>query len=309
MVESVLMAIAHNDFKRCIAILETEITKNNEDALIDFFLRSVLFWQKRVESVQKLPKLLDKARYLLNEWEKYRVFCAEIEDTVPDIHRYLFIFRKAISKMALAFLTTALHDPLVNEQEVYLSVARCHKGAGRYEQAIASYRRVFAHSEQRATAYAELGDCYLLIGNELIGRLFLREAFYIDPDDIEFRFLESKLLTNLVHKLRNTEGVPAGEHRTWLPVYAVLWDIFTVRRDLKTAEYGLLRQKIYALEREYSETKERVLEPRLLYCYFYLLDYCYKMGGARVSIDEIMIKIKGINPTIYNMYIERKSAI
>ena len=70
----------------------------------------------------------------------------------------------------------------------------------------------------------------------------------------------------------------------------------------------MLRQQIYALEREYNETKNSDLEPRLLYSYFYLLDYYHKLTNMQIGIDETIMKIKGINPKIHSMYIERKSA-
>ena len=280
-IESVIVALERHDLARCVAILEAEIRKHNENTLIDFFLKSVLFWRKRIDATARITLPVDKASYLLSEWTKYRAFCDEEQQTTPDFDRYLFLFRKTTSKMALMFLTAALNNPLVDEQRVYLYMARCYKGAGNYEQAIAHYRQVIANNYDCAAAYAELGDCYLLIGNEHIGRLFLREAFYVDPDTIEFTFLESELLANILNRLRDEENMDQNQCRRWLAVYAVLWDVLTVKRDLKTAEYGMLRQKIYAFEREYSETQQPSLEPRLLYAYFYLLDYITRRRGCR----------------------------
>ena len=305
---SVLAALEDGDFEKCTAILDTEIQQHNENKSIDFFLESVLFWKKRIENIERISDPIDQARYLLGEWHKYKSFCSKYKNTSDDLDRHIFVFRKLINNKALSLLTAALSNPLVNEQQAHLYIARAHKGNGNYEQAILEYRQVIAGAGQCASAYAELGDCYLLIGNELIGRLFLREAFYIDPNDIDFSFLESELMTNMINKIYSVEGVNDTNYKKWIPVYAILWDVFTVKRDLKTAEYGMLRQQIYALEREYNETKNSDIEPRLLYAYFYLLDYYHKLTNMQIGIDETMIKIKGINPKIYSMYTERKSA-
>lgn len=309
-VKSVIKAVANaleeGRFAACVSLLEAEIANHNENALIDLLLKSTLFWHKRVKNLERnTTGPTARAHYLLSEWEKYRNFLSDDVSRSPDFDQYLFLFQKTISKMALSLLHQALHDPLVNEPQTHLYIARCCRMAGDYEQAIAEYRRVIRQDEQCTPAYAELGDCYLLIGNEHIGRLFLREAFCIDPHGIEFNFLESELIANLIARLREIDGI-AHEWAAWVGVYAVLWDVFTVKRDLKTAEYGMLRQRIYALEREYSETAATKLEPVLLYAYFYLLDYYYKSNRMALNIEEVLMKIKGINPNIYNLYINRR---
>lgn len=175
-IQIVLEAIDKGDFTSCISLLEREIRNHNEDILIDFLLKSVFFWRKRMEMASEQNAPLYRARYLLGEWKTYREFCAD-RKSVPDFDRYLFVFHKSISKIALALLTQALHDPLVNNAHAHLLIARCHRAAGDYETAITEYRCVIREDAQCAAAYAELGDCYLLIGNEHVGRLFLREAF------------------------------------------------------------------------------------------------------------------------------------
>jgi len=305
-IESVIAAIEEGAFEEAIATLNAEIAHHNENKLIDFLLCSLLFWQKRMNNVKRIAHLIERAHYLLGEWGKYKSFCDKYRDVAHDLDQYIFVFRKMNNKIALAFLGNALNDPLVDEAKVHLYTARCHKGSGDYERAIATYRLVIGRMPQSSSAYAELGDCYLLIGNELIGRLFLREAFYINADEVDVTFLESELIMNIINRLRASKAMQNKSYKKWIGVYAVLWDIFTVKRELKTAEYGVLRQRIYALEREYSETKSSALEPKLLYAYFYLLDYCRKAKNMHINSDEIMMKIKGINPNIYNMYNEKK---
>lgn len=307
--QAVAVALEEGRFAACASLLEAEIANHNENALIDLLLKSAIFWRKRTERIDRFERNIThptaRAHYLLSEWETYRNFLSDNAPLAPDFDRYLFVLQKTISKMALSFLTNALRDPSVKESQTHLYIARCHRMAGNYEQAIAEYRQVIRQNEQCAAAYAELGDCYLLIGNEHIGRLFLREAFYINPNDIEFNFLESELIANLITRLRETEGI-ADEWPAWMGVYAVLWDIFTVKRDMKTAEYGVLRQRIYALERENNEADAAELKPLLLYAYFYLLDYYHKSNRMALHIEETLIKIKGINPNIYNLYIDRR---
>ena len=230
---SVLAALEGGDFEKCTAILDAQIQQHNENKSIDFFLESILFWKKRIENIERISGAIDQAQYLLGEWHKYKVFCSKHKNISDDLDQYIFVFRKLINNNALSLLTVALSNPLINEQQAHLYAARAHKGTGNYEQAILEYRQVIAGAGQCASAYAELGDCYLLIGNELIGRLFLREAFYVDPDDIDFLFLESELMTNIAKKIHSIECVNDTNYKKWIPVYAVLWDIFTGKTRLK----------------------------------------------------------------------------
>ena len=92
----------------------------------------------------------------------------------------------------------------------------------------------------------------------------------------------------------------------WLPVYGTLDGVLNVKRELKALELGKLKQSIYMLENELREKNvknKKILVPRLINYYFWLIDH-YMNGTVEESkIDEILLRIKLLDEKIYNRYI------
>jgi hypothetical protein len=90
----------------------------------------------------------------------------------------------------------------------------------------------------------------------------------------------------------------------WIPVYAAIWGVFSVKRELKQMEVGRLRQSIFSLEAEYKTNPARreYLRPRLLNRYFWLIDHYENSREDSSLIDETLLKIKYIDPDIYQKY-------
>ena len=92
----------------------------------------------------------------------------------------------------------------------------------------------------------------------------------------------------------------------WLPVYGTLDGILNVKRELKALELGKLRQSIYMLENELREKdvkNKKLLVPRLINYYFWLIDHYMNGTVEKLKIDEILLRIKLLDEKIYDRYI------
>jgi hypothetical protein len=91
----------------------------------------------------------------------------------------------------------------------------------------------------------------------------------------------------------------------WIPIYGVLFGIFTVKRELRAIELGKLKQSIFALENEIRDRPKEtgVLIPRLINRYFWLIDHYVNVGESSSRIDETLLKIKILDPSIYERYV------
>jgi hypothetical protein len=100
-------------------------------------------------------------------------------------------------------------------------------------------------------------------------------------------------------------GHKSPELEEWIPVYGVLFGIFTVKRELRAIELGKLKQSIFSLENEVRERPEEapLLIPRLINRYFWLIDHYVNAGEEKQRIDETLLKIKVLDPTVYERYI------
>ena len=80
------------------------------------------------------------------------------------------------------------------------------------------------------------------------------------------------------------------------------------KRELRAFEVGKLKQAVFSLENELKESgsNQDILIPRLINHYFWLVDYYVNSNDderARTSINEILLKIKYLDPKIHELYI------
>ena len=117
--------------------------------------------------------------------------------------------------------------------------------------------------------------------------------------------MQSDIICVLINKLESM-GFRGEELLAWIPVYAVIGGLFNVRRQLKAIEVGELKQNIFALENicKNKGSKDAALaEPRLINCYFWLIDYYSYDSLSHHKIDEVLLRLKLLNIGVYNSYI------
>ncbi|HUT66625.1 MAG TPA: hypothetical protein VMZ05_10840, partial [Spirochaetota bacterium] len=151
---------------------------------------------------------------------------------------------------------------------------------------------------------AKLGDCYFSIDETSKGKVLFREAFFIDPGQIDLDCIESPFIHMLNDKTREQVDDP-DTSIYWLPVVAEVNSAFNVKREPKKGESDQLREKIARLENEYitNRKKRAFIEPRLLNHYFWLIDTLKITGGSKKEIESSLQRISEINHTIFAQYV------
>ena len=154
-----------------------------------------------------------------------------------------------------------------------------------------------------ADIFAELADCYALCGEEKTAKVLFREAFFIEPQQVDNSFLESELFCRLAERTQKA-GYSGQALQEWLPVYGVLYGVFNIKRELRALEAGKLKQAVFALENELKEAESQteLLVPRLINHYFWLIDHYNTTNSERARINETLLKIKLLDSSIYDMY-------
>jgi hypothetical protein len=152
---------------------------------------------------------------------------------------------------------------------------------------------------------SELADVNALLGETMLAKAQFREAFFVDPQKVNLRAMESELIIRLRDRVRET-GVSGPELAEWLPIYGRLFKVFSVKRELKRAELAKLKQSFFDLENEIrgGTSKVSLLKPRLLNRYFWLIEYYENTGEDQKIIEETLLKIKLLDRAIYEWYIQ-----
>ena len=147
---------------------------------------------------------------------------------------------------------------------------------------------------------------------------------------MELAYLESPLIQRLVAKLRERFSEP--EIRDWIPVYGTIYGLFNVKRELRPLELGKLKQAIFQLEKDVEQAAGKpgagrqagvqpgaaghraapsgssgsapgaAPVPRLINHYFWLIDHYLASGEERQKIDEVLERIKAIDPVVFKEY-------
>jgi hypothetical protein len=116
--------------------------------------------------------------------------------------------------------------------------------------------------------------------------------------------MESELIIRLRDRVKEL-GYAGQELLEWMPIYGNLFGIFAVKRELKPIELGRLKQSIFSLENEIRSRPEHIglLIPRLINRYFWLIDHYENVREDPGLVEETMLKIKIVDPEIYERYI------
>lgn len=291
----VYLNFREGEFGEAAERLERALTVDFESVDIANALKCANFWMEREERLAAAGGDYERGEYYLAQWRVFAGFIGRLESLSE---RCLFTIKYFVFGRALEHYQAVGAPGEPKDAEILFRLGRCHKCRGNYESAISCLEQASQQKREAAVILAELADCYSLVNESRLAKVFFREAFFLDPEAIELSFLESPIIQRLVARLRSRHA--EAELAEWVPVYGTIYGLFNVKRELRPLELGRLKQAIYQLERD-VEGKPRLI-PRLINHYFWLIDHCQSSGEDRQRIDEILAKLKGLDPEVFREY-------
>lgn len=286
--------------RKAKAVLEDILSEALENEEVLFAVKCAGYWCDVFRKAEIVPEGYEKADLLLNEWKKFGSYIRQGKI----FERPLFAVKTGVCTTALKLYRSMLNEKNKALKAVILSKAGlCNKLLGNYETGIALFQEANTLSPQNVDILAELADCYALSGEEKTAKVLFREAFFIEPQKVDNSFLESELFCRLAERTAE-QGYSGDILQEWIPVYGVLYGVFNVKRELRALEAGQLKQAVFALENEIKEAgdESELLVPRLINRYFWLIDHYITTNGERKRINELLLKIKLLDGSIYDMY-------
>jgi tetratricopeptide (TPR) repeat protein len=294
----VYLHFKEGEFDPAIELLERALEIDFEYSDIANALKCANFWREVAERAESAGGDYERGEYYLSQWKVFSGFVSRMENVSE---RCLFSLKYHIFGQALDRYLALFNETEGSDAAILLRIGRCHKGRGNFESAISFLEEASRQKREDAGILAELADCYSLVNENKAAKVFFREAFFLDAQAIELSYLESPMIQRLVVKLRERFSEP--EIRDWIPVYGTIYGLFNVKRELRPLELGKLKQAIYQLEKELEHNRQGPLLPRLINHYLWLIDHYLSCGEERQKIDDVLARIKGLDPVVYKEYV------
>jgi tetratricopeptide (TPR) repeat protein len=292
-----------SDAEGAAALLDRALQIDFDNEETKHALKSVNWWLERIARIKETKNPYEKGGNILSLLKQYYTF---LDGLAVDYDLCQYAVKRYVFSCALGCFQDLLGDG-VNQHDpgLLLLVGRCYKGVGNYDEALKYLEQSVRFRREDGEVLAELADVNALLGEINAAKALFREAFFLNPEKIDLRAMESEMVIRLRDMLVKEKGYKEEELREWIPVYGRLWGVFTVQRELKQIEFGRLKQSIFTLETEYRGNPQRstLLKPRLINRYFWLIDYYENKREDPDLIEEVKLKIKVTDPDIYERYI------
>jgi tetratricopeptide (TPR) repeat protein len=283
--------------------LEEALAMDFEHPEVKYGLKCLAWWHSQLQRVNEFRDPYDQGGYILSQWRPYYSF---LDRFTENYDRCQYAIKVFVYQTALKCFEDLLGDG-TNQHDpgLLLQLGRCYKGTGDFEEAVNYLEQAARFRREDSETLAELADVNALLSENRAAKALFMEAFFIDPQKIELRSMESELIILLRDKVREM-GHSGPALAEWLPVYGCLLGVFSVKRELKQVELGRLKQSIFSLENEFRSgggpDSASLLKPRLLNRYFWLIDHYENTREDPALIEETMLKIKLVDPAVYELY-------
>ncbi|GHU47744.1 hypothetical protein FACS1894200_03610 [Spirochaetia bacterium] len=290
-----------SDAESALRLLGEALKIDYENAEVVYALKCLNWWLDKLNRLDEFPQAYEQGGFILTQWKSFHIFLDRIGTPFDNC---LYALRHFVFSAALQSFEGLLGDG-VNQFDpgLLLQVGRCYKGVGDYEQAIKYIAQAGRFKREDGETLSELADVNAMLEETRVAKALFREAFFHDPQSVNLRDLESELIVRLRNRVHDL-GYSGPELSEWIPIYGNLFGVFTVKRVLKQIEVGRLKNTIFSMENELRSAgrDERILRPRLINRYFWLIDHYENIREEPAVVEETMLKIKQIDPEIYNRY-------
>lgn len=304
-INEVYQLLEEGNFSEAIKKVDNHMNINPDYPGLAEGYRTAKFWANRANEIESLVKGKQTADFLMREWEDFKTYSAnnKMIDSAAYRSAMKFIFFKASEHYKIAFKE---QESTTDNFDLLLNLGMCFLILEEYKASIETLEYARSSNRNNARLSSLLGEAYFHINEITRGLLFFKEAFFINPSEIDLAPLKSKPIEELI-KIVKEHKPEAQDIREWLPVFGFTHDIFYARRNLNSEQIESIKREIYTLEKNlHVLPKEKVLEsniiPRLMNKYIWMLDYFRFQNYDYESINEIKNRLLQMDKSIFEGY-------
>jgi hypothetical protein len=242
-------------------------------------------------------------------WEEYLEFLRLFSDRDKFLPIFSFLNRNVLSVIAMLLLSVidGISHPSIREDigVIVKGTISALVAEGEYGLAKQIMDKIERYYLKDAFFLSLLGECECQLGNRERGLSLIREAFFLEPKDVELSLLRTDVVRKVISIMEDEGIVEEEEKREWFPVYAEILGIFSERKPLSDREFAIVREDIketFNLMQAGSmlvDNNRRNLKAEIMRkCFLLLFDRKSDSLGVR---EELLMIIKEIDPKIYEL--------
>ncbi|MDY6933120.1 MAG: tetratricopeptide repeat protein [Spirochaetota bacterium] len=267
--------------------------------------RTARFWNNREKEINNLDQGKQTADFLMIQWMEFENYAEEnhMKYSMAYHSAMKYIFFTASEHYKIAFRS---QDSSTDNFDLLLNLGICFLILEEYNSAIETLEYARSIHKNSARLLSMLGEAYYHTGEMSKGLLYLKEAFLINPSEIDISALKSKPILELI-KIVHSSKPDCNDPREWMPIFGFVKELFNARRQLNRDQVEVLKRDIRSLEKSFQTlSKERIYNsniiPRLANKYLWMLEYFRYQEYDSTNIKEIKERLIQIDGEIFEIY-------
>ncbi|MGQ9843457.1 MAG: tetratricopeptide repeat protein [Spirochaetota bacterium] len=302
--------IEAGDFTQAVKKIEDLMTINPDYPGLAEAYRVARFWESRKKAMEELHKGKETADFLMTQWEEFEAFAQSrglvFATAYQKAMRYVFF-------CASEHYTIAFNDrenPTDNLQ-LLMQLGTCFIRLGEYQHTIEALEYARSAYRSNASILSLLAESYYHTGDVPRALLYFREAFLLNPSEIDTQLLSAKPIIEALELVKEHKP-DCTDVREWVPVMAHIHDIFYVKRQLNSSQLEAIKKDIIKLEASFQTmNKEKIAQsnvaPRLINRYLWMLDYFEFQQYDQKSLLDIRDRLLAIDKGVFESYFLKKT--
>lgn len=300
--------ISEGKFQEAIKKSDQLMSVNPEFPGVIEAYRTAKFWTNREKEIRETDEGKKKADLLMTEWKSYEDYAAfkEMKSSSAYKSAMRYIFFKASEQYKLAFQHNEETD---NQFDLLINLGECFLRLKEYKYAVETLEYAMTSYKSNAKLLFILGESYFHLDDIPKCLLYMREAFQIDPSQIDISLIEAKPISDIIEVIKNS-GKNVRDIREWIPVFGFLTDIFYVRRNLNKHQVESLKREVFNLENSLGRMNSDDIEatnilPRIINKYLWLLDYYEHQNINIENSDQIKNRLLSFDKDLFQEYFKK----
>ena len=271
--------------------------------------RAAKFWSNREKEIRKIGEGKRCADFLMKEWEAFEDYASHKDMKSSSAYKSAmrYIFFKASEQYKIAF---KLNEETDNNFDLLISLGECFLRLKEYKNAIETLEYAMSSYNSDAKLLFILGESYYHIDDIPKCLLYMREAFQIDPSQVDITLIEAKPILEIIEAVKSS-GRNIKDIREWIPIFGCLTDIFYVRRNLSKHQVESLKREVFNLENSLGRLSPDDIDatniiPRLLNKYLWLFDYYQQQNVNMENSEEIKNRLLLLDKDLFEEFFKKQ---